>query len=167
MRPREVGAIEASDQSVIVIGRSRDIPGVHMRQTRIRKFARAIPPQSATLESVPTPDQRRDAPRHMARQHVAIRFRNSHLICDLVDLSESGAKISVLDGVVPNVDENVMLTLFDGTRISGKVSWLRDRHIGVEFSSPVADVDERLDFENLGRDYFFKAVTLQKSMRRP
>jgi hypothetical protein len=137
-----------------------------MRQTKIRKFARAIPPHSTNLENISSADERRDAPRQMARQHVAIRFRNSHLICDLVDLSESGAKISVLDGVVPNVDESVTLTLFDGTRISGKVCWLRDRHIGVEFSSPVADIDERLDFENLGRDYFFKAVTLQKSTRR-
>ncbi len=136
-----------------------------MRLTRIRKLGADLP-QSSTLETVPSPDERRDAHRHMARQHVAIRFRNSHLICDLVDLSESGAKISVLDGIVPNVDESVTLTLFDGTIIAGKVSWLRDRHIGVEFSSPVADVDERLDFENLGRDYFFKAVTLQKSTRR-
>ncbi|WP_339086087.1 PilZ domain-containing protein [Hyphomicrobium sp. ghe19] len=111
-------------------------------------------------------DERRTAERHSARQHVALRFRNSHLICDLTDLSETGAKISVLDGVVPNVDETVMLTLFDGTVITGTVSWLREKHIGVEFATPVSDVDERLDFENLGRDYFGKAVKLQKSARR-
>lgn len=137
-----------------------------MRQTKIRRLG-AILPQRSTLETVPSPDERRDARRPIARQHVALRFRNSHLICDLVDLSESGAKISVLDGIVPNVGESVTLTLFDGTTIAGKVSWLREKHIGVEFSSPVTDVDERLDFENLGRDYFFKAVTLQKSTRRP
>lgn len=72
----------------------------------------------------------------------------------------------MLDGVVPDVDETVSLTLFDGTTIVGRVSWLRDKHIGVEFVTPVTDVDDRLDFENLGRAYYQKAVRLQKSARR-
>lgn len=117
-------------------------------------------------EGVPSDDERRNDLRHAARQHVALQFRNFSLICDLIDLSESGAKISVLDGIVPNVGEHAALTLFDGTMIDGRVSWLRDKHIGVEFLHPIPDVDERLDFENLGRDYFGKAVTLQKSTRR-
>jgi PilZ domain len=116
-------------------------------------------------EGVPSDDERRDT-RHTARQHIAIQFRNLRLICDLIDLSESGAKISVLDGIVPNVGERATLTLFDGTMIDGHISWLRDEHIGVQFLHPVPDVDERLDFENLGREYFGKAVTLQKSTRR-
>jgi hypothetical protein len=110
--------------------------------------------------------ERRDEARHVARQHVAIRFRNSNLICDLMDLSETGAKICVLDGVVPNVDESLVLTLFDGTVVEGRVSWLRDKSIGIEFTSPVTDADERLDFEDLGSGFFGKAVTLQKSTRR-
>ena len=137
-----------------------------MRQTKIRKLFRSMTAPGIIAEEVLS-DDRRAAERHSARQHVALRFRNSHLICDLTDLSETGAKISVLDGVVPNVDETVMLTLFDGTVITGTVSWLREKHIGVEFATPVSDVDERLDFENLGRDYFGKAVKLQKSARRP
>ncbi len=112
------------------------------------------------------PGDRRYDHRQVAHQHVAIRFRNSNLICDLVDLSETGAKISVLDGVVPNVDEPLILTLFDGTAIAGRVSWLGGEHIGIAFVSPVFDVEKRLDFEDLGRGYFGKAVTLQKSTRR-
>ncbi|WP_045834916.1 PilZ domain-containing protein [Hyphomicrobium sp. 99] len=136
-----------------------------MRQTTIRDFIRALTTPDAIAEDVPS-DDRRNAARHEARQHVALRFRSSRLICDLTDLSESGAKISVLDGIVPDVDETVSLTLFDGTIIVGRVSWLKDRHIGVEFVTPVTDVDERLDFENLGRNYYQKAVRLQKSARR-
>jgi len=83
-----------------------------------------------------------------------------------MDLSETGAKICVLDGVVPNVDENLVLTLFDGTVVEGRVSWLRDKSIGIEFTNPVTDADERLDFEDLGSGFFGKAVTLQKSTRR-
>lgn len=95
-----------------------------------------------------------------------MRFRNANMICDLVDLSETGAKISILDGAVPNIDERVVLTLFDGTAVEGHVSWIRDEHIGVEFRSPVMNVDDRLDFEDLGSAFFGKAVTLQKSTRR-
>jgi c-di-GMP-binding flagellar brake protein YcgR len=114
---------------------------------------------------LPVYERRLDA-RQSARQHVAIRFRNTNLICDLMDLSETGAKICVLDGVVPNVEERLVLTLFDGTEIDGRVSWLRDKSIGIEFANPVANVDERLDFEDLGSAYFGMAVALQKSTRR-
>ncbi|MBS0235482.1 MAG: PilZ domain-containing protein [Proteobacteria bacterium] len=138
-----------------------------MKGTKFRRFTREFRQRVIIPEEMNSNDERRNDLRHMARQHIAIQFRGLHLICDLVDLSESGAKISVLDGIVPNVDEGATLTLFDGTMIEGRVSWLRDRHIGIEFLQPVPDVDERLDFENLGRDYFGKAVTLQKSTRRP
>lgn len=96
-----------------------------------------------------------------------MRFRNANMICDVVDLSEMGAKISIHDGAVPNIEERVILTLFDGTTVDGHVSWILDKHIGVEFRTPVTNVDDRLDFENLGSGFFGKAVRLQKSTRRP
>lgn len=123
-------------------------------------------PEVIIPEDVEDDDDRRGDFRHGARQHVAIAFRELRLICDLIDLSESGAKISVGDGIVPNMNEPVSLTLFDGTTLEGRVLWLRNKHLGIEFQQPVPDVDERLDFENLGREFFGKAVTLQKSARR-
>jgi hypothetical protein len=137
-----------------------------MKRTRLRRFARSSRPQGRAPEVEPVDTGRRDELRHAARQCIAIRFRDLHLICDLIDLSETGAKISVVDGMVPNAGERATLTLFDGTLIEGRVAWLRGRHIGIEFIHPVPDADERLDFEDLGRDYFGKAVTLQKSARR-
>lgn len=95
-----------------------------------------------------------------------MRFRSANMICDLVDLSETGAKIRILDGAVPNIDERVVLTLFDGTPVDGHVSWIRDKHIGIAFRAPVPNVDDRLDFEDLGSAFFGKAVTLQKATRR-
>ena len=114
---------------------------------------------------ISSPERRSDS-RQAAHQHVAIRFRSFNLICDLVDLSERGARVCVLDGIVPNNGETVVLTLFDGTVIEGKVSGLRDKYIAVAFAAPISEVSERLDFENLGRAYFGKAVALQKSTRR-
>ena len=137
-----------------------------MKQTRTRKLRR----DALSRDIVPAmdscgPERRKDF-RYFAHQHAAMRFRNANMICDLVDLSETGAKISILDGAVPNIDEQVVLTLFDGTAVEGYVSWIRDKHIGVEFRNPVTNVDDRLDFEDLGSAFFGKAVTLQKSTRR-
>lgn len=140
--------------------------GAEMSNSKLRDFIRSFQAEVLIPEDVSSNDERRGDFRHSARQYVALQFRSMHLICDLVDLSESGAKVSVGDGFVPNAGDNVSLTLFDGTVIDGRVLWLRDKHIGVEFANPVPDVDERLDFENLGRDYYGKAVTLQKSTRR-
>lgn len=112
------------------------------------------------------PGDRRAEFRQTTHQHAVMQFRSSSMICDLVDLSETGAKIRILDGAVPNVEERVTLTLFDGTPVNGYVSWVEKNHIGIEFRDPVTDVAERLDFEDLGREYFGKAVSLQKSARR-
>jgi hypothetical protein len=136
-----------------------------MKQTKTRKMKRD-PFAQDLVAADQLPADRRLEFRQLARQHVAMRFRNANLICDLVDLSETGAKICVLDGAVPNVEEKLTLTLFDGTTIEGRVSWLNDKHVGIEFLSPIVDIDERLDFEDLGQAYFANAVKLQKSARR-
>ena len=137
-----------------------------MKQTRTRKLRRdALSRDIITADGVRGFERRSDF-RYSATQHAAMRFRNANMICDLVDLSETGAKIRILDGAVPNLDERLVLTLFDGTTIDGHVSWIRDKHIGIAFRSPVMNVDDRLDFEDLGSAFFGKAVTLQKSTRR-
>ena len=137
-----------------------------MKQTRTRKLRRdAFGRDIATADDVRAFERRNDF-RHSASQHAAMRFRSANMICDLDDLSETGAKIRILDGAVPNIDERVVLTLFDGTPVDGHVSWIRDKHIGIAFRAPVPNVDDRLDFEDLGSAFFGKAVTLQKATRR-
>jgi hypothetical protein len=138
-----------------------------MKQTKTRRMRRDADAKALILRASSLPAERRERLRYDAHQFVAIRFRNSNLICDLVDLSETGAKICVLDGIVPNVHEDLVLTLFDGTAVLGRVSWLRDKHIGVEFIEPIVGIDDHLEFEDLGSGYFGKAVSLQKSTRRP
>ncbi len=137
-----------------------------MKQTKTRKLR----PETVSRGIVTAEDvrgfERRNDFRHTASQHAAMRFRNANMICDLVDLSETGAKIRIIDGAVPNIDERVILTLFDGTSVDGHVSWMQGKYIGIAFRNPVLNVDDRLDFEDLGSGFFGKAVTLQKSTRR-
>jgi hypothetical protein len=138
-----------------------------MAGTKFRKFMDGFQTEVLIPEVVlAEDDDRRNELRHDARQHVAIEFRGMRLICDLEDLSEFGAKLSVGDGIVPNVGEKVILMLFDGTMIDGRVSWLKDMCLGIELLQLVPNIDERLDLENLGREFFGKAITLQRAARR-
>lgn len=137
-----------------------------MRQTKTRKFqSEPLRRDIVPAEDIQPGDRRQDF-RHSANQYVAMTFRNTTRICDLVDLCETGAKLTILDGAVPNVDEQLIVTLFDGTTIGARVTWVGERHIGIEFIDPVTNVDDRLDFEDLGSAYFGRAVSLQKSARR-
>lgn len=138
-----------------------------MKHTRKRRIPREPAGRDLTLGLGSAQPERREDFRQTTRQHAVMQFRSSRMICDLVDLSETGARISILDGAVPNVSEQMTLTLFDGTSINAYVSWVDKNHVGVEFRDPVLNIEERLEFEDLGREYFGKAVILQKSARRP
>jgi hypothetical protein len=151
---------------MMIAGNAFKVGAIVMRHSKPRKIVRRFQPNTQSIFRGPNQD-RRDDIRRDARQHVSIQFRNLRLICDLVDLSEEGAKIRVLDGIVPNLGDDVALTLFDGMTIDGRVSWLREKHIGIEFLDAISNVEDRLDFENLGREYFGRAVILQKAVRRP
>ncbi len=137
-----------------------------MKRTRTRKMRRDPDVQDLIPANLLPSCERRYGPRHVAHQHVAIRFRTSNLICDLIDLSETGAKICVLDGVVPNIDEKVVLTLFDGTAIEGQSHGSETSTSASNSLIRSSTSTTRLDFEDLGSAYFGKAVTLQKTTRR-
>lgn len=107
--------------------------------------------------------ERRVCTRRESSQHVAVRFGETDIICDLIELSESGAKFSAMNCDVPTRGEALSITLFDGTPLTGTVSWARPPQFGVAFKEPLACVDDKLDFEDLGRAYFAKAVALQKA----
>ena len=111
-------------------------------------------------------DERRAAERHSANQPVAVRFGDTDIICDLVELSEAGAKFSATNCDVPARGEAIAIRLLDGTVLNGKVTWSRQPRFGVAFSEPLAGIDDRLDQEDLGRAYFARAVALQKAARR-
>lgn len=111
-------------------------------------------------------DERRACQRRSAVQPVAMRFGDKDIICDLVELSEGGAKFSATNSDVPTRGQQVSITLLDGTIVRARVSWCRHPRFGVAFSEPLAGVDERSDYEDLGRAYFAKTVALQKAAQR-
>ncbi len=110
----------------------------------------------------PVKEDRRRSPRSATSQHVSVAYGNATVIADLVELSQTGARLRIVDGSLPNVRTRVSITLFDGSRIGGIVSWLKASYIGIGFDEPVADIDDRLLFEDLGQAYYSRALSLQK-----
>ncbi|MEQ1715875.1 MAG: PilZ domain-containing protein, partial [Hyphomicrobium sp.] len=108
------------------------------------------------------PVDRRSSPRFADSQHVAIVNQRRRLICDLLDLSEAGAKVRIMDGAVPTEGEPLALTLFDGTSVPAHVTWIGRNELGLTFSEALTTVETHLLSETLGRDFFGKAVYLQK-----
>lgn len=110
-------------------------------------------------------DRRRNH-RHQLAQHVGVVTRSGRLICDLLDLSSTGAKLSIVDGNIPRIDEPLILVLFDGTAVPALVKWVGRQRLGVTFVEDFADIEQYVDGDDVGLDYFRKAVRLQKSMSR-
>lgn len=111
------------------------------------------------------PNERRKHERQRAAQHVAIENKYGREICDLIDLSPTGARLKITAGAIPNVGDAVAITLFDGTTIKGRVSWLGQNDIGVTLASDIGDVEPLLTFEDMGEAYYGAALRLQRKSR--
>lgn len=109
--------------------------------------------------------ERRKHERQSAVQHVAVAYKYGREICDLIDLSPTGARLKIANGAIPNVGEPVAITLLDGTTINGRVSWLGQNNVGVALGSEIGDVEALLTFDDMGESYYGAALRLQQKSR--
>lgn len=109
--------------------------------------------------------ERRRHERQSATQHVAVSYKFGREICDLIDLSPTGARLKIANGTIPNIGEAVEITLLDGTTIKGRVSWLGQNNVGVALGSEIGDVEALLTFDDLGEAYYGAALRLQQKSR--
>lgn len=137
---------------------------------------RPWPYRSADVEDVVTPTEataatgepsteRRKHERHSAVQHVSVQHKYGREICDLIDLSPTGARLRLSNGAIPKVGEAVTITLLDGTTINGLVSWLGQNNVGVTLGSEIGDVEALLTFDDMGEAYYGAALRLQQKSR--
>lgn len=136
-----------------------------INKVRIRRLRRDPNVEEVPAGSLVPALERRQDRRHESHQYAAILFDTTRLICDLIDLSETGAKLRVVDGIVPSAGQHVGLILFDGTTVEGEVTWLAEGQIGVSFFRLLSEVASRLEFEDQGRAYFGMAANLQRLTR--
>lgn len=109
--------------------------------------------------------ERRRHERQSAIQHVAVSYKHGREICDLIDLSPTGARLKIANGTIPNIGEAVVITLLDGTTINGRVSWLGQNNVGISLGSEIGDVEALLTFDDMGEAYYGAALRLQQKSR--
>lgn len=109
--------------------------------------------------------ERRRHERQSATQHVAMSYKLGREICDLIDLSPTGARLKIANGTIPNIGETVAITMLDGTTINGRISWLGQNNVGVALGSEIGDVEALLTFDDLGEAYYGAALRLQQKSR--
>lgn len=109
--------------------------------------------------------ERRRHERQSATQHVAVSYKLGREICDLIDLSPTGARLKIANGTIPNIGEAVVITLLDGTTINGRVSWLGQNNVGISLGAEIGDVEALLTFDDMGEAYYGAALRLQQKSR--
>lgn len=78
-------------------------------------------------------DQRGESRTPVVRRAAHIRFRNQPHVVRVVNLSSSGAMLAFAP--VPHIGEAVTLQLGDDEPVAARVCWVRDGHIGIEFTA--------------------------------
>ncbi len=121
-------------------------------------------PKDADVGGAPR-GERRKHHRIDAAQHVVVERASGRIVADLVDLSAEGARLRILNGMVPKEGEAISISLLNGTNLSGTVSWLTSRDFGVALGTKLGDVEDLVMFEDLGEAYFSKALRLQRRLQ--
>lgn len=100
-----------------------------------------------------SPD-RRSGQRHSSDTDGACIHRTIGYNVQILDLSDTGARISMRRGLMPRVGEMVELRFLNGRIAEAGVVWVDNVEIGLRFANPIRDVEELLSFEELGAELF-------------
>jgi hypothetical protein len=107
----------------------------------------SIQPVETTLYSLsdapPSPaneSDRRDGDRHMTLYRVgSILVEQRRELCLIKNISAGGMMIRIYCSIAENTPATVELK--SGQPISGRISWTRDHHAGIEFDRPIDVID--------------------------
>ncbi len=90
-----------------------------------------------TLASVPAPGDRRARRLRLLREVGAdLRFRREHSDCQLIDISQGGAKIRTTTLLAPG--DHASLKVDGLGTLVGSVRWVRDGHAGIAFATALS-----------------------------
>lgn len=78
-------------------------------------------------------DQREEPRTEVTRQAAQIIFRGQPHVVRVINVSSSGAML--VFAPVPHIGEAVVLQLAGEEQIAGRICWVRDGHIGIQFAA--------------------------------
>jgi hypothetical protein len=105
--------------------------------------------------------ERRGAPRSPTSYNAACRIGNVRYIVEVRDVSRTGARIHVRQGLMPLPGRMVSLSFMDGQVVAARVVWTRDGEAGLELAEPLPDGGDAAHFDELGRDYYRAILRFQ------
>jgi hypothetical protein len=81
------------------------------------------------------------------------------------DVSRTGARIRVRQGLMPAIGQEVTLQLASRPSVAAIVVWTRGTSAGLRFMVPLGDRLDAVHFEDLGAEYFRAILRLQIDSR--
>ncbi|SDO94686.1 PilZ domain-containing protein [Filomicrobium insigne] len=116
--------------------------------------------RTSTKDRQSTKDRRSDK-RDDTEQLIVVRTPKGDLVGELLDISASGAKLRIRDGLCPETDEAVSIVLLDKTELAGTVSRIDKKSIGIAFDIKLLQPADYLHHDHLGFDFYRSIQSLQ------
>jgi hypothetical protein len=85
------------------------------------------------------------------------------LAARLVDVSVSGLKCKVRQGLIPNVGETILVEWPDGSTSFASLQWINEQQLGLHLDCLTPDIGDRIDTASLGLESYCRLIGLQIS----
>jgi hypothetical protein len=118
------------------------------------------------LEDYDGSDRRVDV-RSDTDQLIVVRSETGDLVAELLDISASGARLRIRDGICPPVGDDIRIILLDKTELTGRIARVNGTSIGVAFDMKLLQPEDFLHHDHLGFDYYRIIQRLQAQRVRP
>lgn len=79
------------------------------------------------------------------------------IVGTLVDVSSTGVKVRITNGLIPFVGDEVTLRLVGAGQHAGQIAWATDDAIGIVFDDAISNVEELLWLEQRGPEWYSRA----------
>ncbi len=109
------------------------------------------------------PQNRRVADRHIHAEPAMIATEWGEIVGTLVDVSSTGVKVRVINGLVPFEGDEVTLRLVGAGQYAARIAWVSDEAIGIVLDQAIGNVEELLWLEQRGPEWYGRAASTRRS----
>ncbi len=106
--------------------------------------------------------EKRKHRRESTWQAIKVLVDGKVFVCDLIQISNSGAALELGHGMVVRPNCKIELTFMNDTKVSGKIVWVRSGKIGVSFDVNFLSHEDFLHYDYMGYDQYRHLIQLQK-----
>jgi hypothetical protein len=104
---------------------------------------------------------RRVAERLEPAHNAALRLGSVRYVVEVADVSLTGARVTVRQGLMPSAGQHVELQFMGGAAVVAEVVWIEGIDAGLAFEAPLGDLMETLYCDDLGAEFFSAVLRFQ------